>query len=389
LARKGYRVLLVDRTRFPSDIPHGHFIHRGGPQQLQRWGLLERLVAGGCPPVTAMTTDLGDFALTGRDLSADGVALGYAPRRSRLDQLLVEAAVEAGVEFRPGFAVQGFTGEAGRLTGIRGRDTASGAVVSEYALLTIGADGRNSRLAAAVRAPVYEAAPALTFWYFSYWSDVQVDGLEVYDHDRRVLLAFPTHAGLNGVFVGWPADELPTVKADLDRQFMAAVDLSPNFAERLRAGRRVEPYYGATDLPNFYRRPYGPGWALVGDAGHHKDPYLALGIRDALRDAEWLAEAVDAGLSGRQPLPGALEAYEQRRNAASRADYRETLAVAQLMPWPAQSLHLRAALRGDEAATRAFYMARQELRPRETFFNPANLDRLMRRAAPEREAVPG
>ena len=52
LARKGYKVLLADRARFPSEIAHGHFIHRHGPRRLRDWGLLDRVIATGCPPST-------------------------------------------------------------------------------------------------------------------------------------------------------------------------------------------------------------------------------------------------------------------------------------------------------------------------------------------------
>src|SRR5262245_63733873 len=97
---------------------------------------------------------------------------------------------------------------------------------------------------------------------------------------------------------------------------MRTLDLAPEFAARLRDGRREERFYGATDLPNFYRKPYGPGWALVGDAGLHKDPFLALGICDALRDAELLAPAIGDGLDARRPLLEALADFESARNAA-------------------------------------------------------------------------
>src|SRR5215217_2929980 len=108
LASKGHDVLLVDRATFPSEIPHGHFIHRHGPRRLHRWGLLDKIVASGCPPVQSITNDMGDFPLTGEDLEIDGVAAGYGPRRAVLDQILVEAAVEAGVELREGFTVEDF-----------------------------------------------------------------------------------------------------------------------------------------------------------------------------------------------------------------------------------------------------------------------------------------
>src|SRR5262245_17293235 len=116
LARRGYRVLLLDRARFPSNIPHGHLIHKLGPRRLQRWGLLGRVVATGCPPVTSVTFDLDDFPLVGKNLEVDGVAVGYGPRRGALDQVLVNAAVEAGANLREGFVVDDFISDGERIT---------------------------------------------------------------------------------------------------------------------------------------------------------------------------------------------------------------------------------------------------------------------------------
>ncbi len=377
LARKGYKVLLADRATFPSEIPHGHFIHRHGPQRLHRWGLLDRIVATGCPPVTAMTSDLGDGPLVGRDLAVDGVALGYGPRRAALDKVLVDAAVEAGAELREGFAVEDFATDGERITGIRGRDRRGGAPVTEHATVIVGADGRNSRLARAVRAPLYEAAPAVTCWYFSYWSGVPDHGLEVYVRQERVIFAFPTSDGLFGLFVAWPSAELPAVRGDIAGQFLAVVDQVPELAERVRGGRREERFYGAADVPNFLRKPYGPGWALVGDAGCHKDPFLALGVCDAFRDAELLADAIDAGLSGRRALDAALADYERRRNEATMPDYRQNLHAAQFGPPPPEVTQLRAALRGNQEAINRFIMANEGMIPREAFFNPESLQRVM------------
>ena len=180
LARKGYRVLLVDRSTFPSDIPHGHFIHKQGPRRLQAWGLLDRVVATGCPPSTSFTLDTGECRLAGRDLVLDGVAAGYGPRRATLDQILIDGAVAAGVELREGFSVEEYVSERDRIVGIRGRDRAGGAPVTERAILTVGADGRGSRLARTVQAPEYEVTPTLTCWHFSYWSGVAATGVEVY-----------------------------------------------------------------------------------------------------------------------------------------------------------------------------------------------------------------
>src|SRR5207248_921429 len=145
---------------------HGHFIHKDGPRRLQRWGLLARIVATNCPPVVSAINDLGDVPLAGTNLIVDGVALGYGPRRTALDKVLVDAAVEAGADLREGFIVEDITADGERVTGIRGRQKGGGALVTEHATVTVGADGRHSRLARIVGAPVYMAAPTVACYYF-------------------------------------------------------------------------------------------------------------------------------------------------------------------------------------------------------------------------------
>jgi flavin-dependent dehydrogenase len=360
LARRGHKVLLVDRNTFPSDIPHGHFLHRGGPARLKRWGLLDRVAATGAPAITGMTTDYGDFPLSDRDILVEGAPLGYGPRRHAIDQILVEAAVEAGAELRTGFTVQDYIGDGTRITGIRGREGHTGALVTERALVTIGADGRNSRLARTVAPPVYEGTSPLTCWYFSYWSGIPSDAIELYVRGNRVIIAFPSDGGLLAVFVAWPAALLPQVRADIALHFMEAVHAVPALAGRIRAGRQEERFFGASDLPNFLRRPYGPGWALVGDAGCHKDPFLALGMCDAFRDAELLAEALADGLiAGSRRMNEALADYHRERDIATLPAYRLNLHLARTMTLPAEMMSLRAAVRGDAEATRRYFLLNQ------------------------------
>jgi flavin-dependent dehydrogenase len=377
LARAGMRVLLVDRARVPSDIPHGHFIHRRGPARLAAWDLLDPILETNCPAVTSMTADFGDFPLTGHDLVVDGVPLGVAPRRSRLDALLVEAAVAAGVELRDRFPVVGYTREGERVTGIVGRDARTGARATERADVVVGADGRNSGLARSVGARAYESAPTATCWYFSYYRDVPCAGIELYGRPGRVIFAFATNDDLVGLFVGFAIADLARVRADIEGHVLDAVDAIPELSERIRGGRREERFYGATQLPNFLRAPYGPGWALVGDAGCHKDPFMALGICDALRDAELLAGALVDGLSGRRPAGDALADYERRRNAVTLPDYHQNLAMARLGPLPEEQRRLRAALRADQDATNHFFLATQGMVARETFFNDENIERVL------------
>ena len=375
LARKGYEVLLVDRATFPSDIPHGHFIHRHGPRRLAQWGLIDRIIATNCPAVTSSVIDLDDFPLVGTDLEVDGLALGT----DRGDRCSTRSWLMPPSKRVPncgtGFSVEDFTTDGDRITGIRGR-TRGGALIVESASLVVGADGRRSRLARFVAAPEYESAPTAACWYFSYWSGVPARGVEIYFRRDFAVFVFPTNDSLTGIFVGWPIHRLPMVRADIGAHFMASIDAIPSLSERVRAGRREEPFKGATDLPNFVRKPYGPGWALVGDAGCHKDPILALGVCDAFRDVDLLTHALDDGLSGRRPIGDALHDYERRRNEASIAEYRENLHLARFQPVPEDTYRLRAALREDPEATRQFFLARQGMIPREAFFNPENVQRI-------------
>jgi flavin-dependent dehydrogenase len=377
LARDGAKVLLVDRSALPSEIPHGHFIHRDGPRRLQRWGLLDD-VAALCTPITEQLIDLGDFPLVCRDLRVDGAAWGYGPRRAPLDLLLAEAAVAAGAELRDRFSVEALTFDGDRVTGVRGR-TAGGTVVNEQAAITIGADGKHSRVAAAVQAATYDTAPTILCYYFSYWSGIDSCQFELYQRSerRRVIFAFKTDDERFAIFVGAPIDELPAIKSDLEGHMMRAFDLVPSFGERVRAGRREERIYGATDLPNFYRKPYGAGWALAGDAGCHKDPYMALGIADALRDADLLAGSLSEALGARRPWDEALAGYEQQRNAASAGEYQENLRAARFEPLPAEIMRIRQAVRSDPAQATRLSMARFGMIDRREFFNPENLQRLL------------
>jgi flavin-dependent dehydrogenase len=377
LARTGANVLLLDRARFPSDIPHGHFIHRHGPRRLRTWGLLEPLAAR-TPAVASMVLDLGDFPLRAGNLIEDGMAWGYGPRRATLDTLLVDAAAASGVEFREGVSVVEYLFSEGRLTGVRCRDRA-GTEFDEHAILTVGADGRHSQLARAVDAAVYRHVPTVLCYYFGYWSDVETDDFELYvrSQQRRVIFSFKTEAGLYAVFVGAPIEELSQFRSDIEGAFMQTLDLAPDFKARIRAGRQEERFYGAADLPNFYRKPYGPGWALVGDAGLHKDPFLALGICDAFRDAELLAAAIEEGLDRRRSMDEALAAYESARNAASAVDFDQNIAEARFPEPPARVLALRAAVRDRPEDVTRMIKARNGMIDPASFFNHENIARML------------
>jgi flavin-dependent dehydrogenase len=376
LARKGYRVLLLDRATFPSDTLSVHYIHQPGVACLARWGLLDSVIASGCPPVREQRLDVGPFALIGTPPPIDGIEAAYAPRRTILDQILVEAAAAAGAEVRERFSVQELLSDGERVTGVRGHD-ASGASVTEHARIVIGADGLHSLVARAVQASTYNATPALSCAYYSYWSGVPMTGAALYPRPERMIITAPTNDGQTIVISYWPRADFHKVRADIEGHFLAALDIVPDLAERIAIGTRTERFRGTADLPNHFRQPHGPGWALVGDAGYHKDPITAQGISDAFRDAELLAVAVDAGFSGRQPLEEALATYQRQRDARVGPIFETTIQFARLAPPPPEMKQLFGALIGNQQQIDRLFGTIVGTVSIPEFYAPQNMARIM------------
>jgi flavin-dependent dehydrogenase len=376
LARKGYRVLLVDRASFPSDTMSTHQIQLPGGAALKRWGPLERVVATGLPAAERVRMEMDGMVVEGQFPALEDVSGVYSPRRYLLDKILLDAASEAGAEARTDCLIQELLWEDGRVVGVRGQ-TKGGAAFSERARMVIGADGRHSLVTKAVDAPKYDEQPTLTCGYYTYWADVPVQGGEIYRVGRRMLGAWPTNDGLTMIYVAWPAAEFDAFRADLESSYMATIDLVPRLAERVHAGRRAERIIGSGEMVNYYRKPCGPGWALVGDAGYIKDPITGLGISDAFRDAELLADALDSGFSGRAPMDTTLADYERKRNDASKPFYDLTLDTARMEPLRVEQVELlRALQRNPSAASQFFGVLTMAISPAD-FFSPQNLFRLI------------
>jgi 2-polyprenyl-6-methoxyphenol hydroxylase-like FAD-dependent oxidoreductase len=376
LARRGHRVLLVDRAILPRDTLSTHFIHPPGVACLARWGMLDQVVATGCPPVSHTTLALEDLTLTGSSPAIDGITASYAPRRTVLDRVLLDGAIAAGVEVREGFAVHDLLTDGDRVVGIRGSG-GSGSPVSDRCRVVVGADGLHSLVARTVRPDIHHATSPLTCAYYSYWSGVVAGGLELHHADRRLGVCFPTNESLTVVYVAWPHHEFHHFRADVEGNYLATLAQLPRLAERLRGGRREDRIRGTADLPNLFRRPQGPGWALVGDAGHHKDPNTAYGIMDAFRDAELLVEALDAGFCGRRDLAQALREYERERDRLTMPRYELTCQLAALEPPAAEMQQLFRALQGDQPQIDRFFGAHQGTVPVREFFASDNLRQIV------------
>ena len=263
LARKGYRVLAVDRATFPSDTLSTHILHPLGVAALSRWGLLDRLAATGCPPIHTYAFDFGPFTLAGAPGTTDA-PIAYCPRRTILDKLLVDAAAQSGVEVREDFSVDDILVEDGRVVGIKGHSKDGGSII-ERAQVVVGADGRHSLVAEAVRPERYDEKPPLLAAYYTYWSGLPMDGrFETYIRDRRGFGVAPTHEDLTMVIVGWPYAEFAENKKDIEGNYLKTIELVPAFADRLRGARREARFAGAA-VPNYFCKPYGPvgcSWAM-------------------------------------------------------------------------------------------------------------------------------
>ncbi|HWH45874.1 MAG TPA: NAD(P)/FAD-dependent oxidoreductase [Thermoleophilaceae bacterium] len=380
LARKGHRVLLADRASFPSDTLSTHLIHAPGVAALERWGLLDAVRDTGCPALETYSFDFGPFAIAGTPCPRDGISTAYAPRRTVLDAILVDAARRAGADVRERFAVDEVLTEDGAVVGIRGRDE-DGRPVLERARIVIGADGRNSGVAKAVGAPEYNQKPKLQWSYYSYWSGLPVDGFETVIRPDRGWAAVPTNDGLTMLVVGWPIAEAQAYKADIEANYLRTLDLAPEFAERVRQATREERFAGGA-VRGFFRRPFGPGWALVGDAGYNKDPITAQGISDAFADAELCVSAIDQAFGGGRTFEEAMAAYQRVRDERVLAMYEFTAQMATLEPPPPEMQRLLGAVHGDPGAMDAFVSVTAGTVSPADFFAPENVGRIMGAAAP-------
>jgi flavin-dependent dehydrogenase len=376
LARRGYRVLVVDRATFPSDTISTHIIWQRGVARLLEEGFGEQLIALNAPPVGTIELDIGPFSITGRPPSVDSATSAYAPRRKLLDMKLIEAAAAAGAEVREGFPVDELVFDGDRVLGVQGRGR-GGSTVIERASVTVGADGANSTMARKVQAPEYNVHPTLTCWYYSYWSALPLERIRFFTRTGRAFGCIPTNDGLVCIVVAWPRDQFAEVKGDIERNFLASLDTAPAFKEEVCAGKREERFYGTAHVPNYFRRPYGAGWALVGDAGYHKDPILAQGITDALRDASLLSKALDNVFAGRAEWDDALGGYEAARNADVEEIYGMNTQYAALEPLPPEMQALMSALRGNQVETDQFLGTMTGAVRVSDFYAPDNVNRIL------------
>jgi flavin-dependent dehydrogenase len=356
LAQRGHDVLLADRAHFPSDIVSTHSIAGGGVTQLRRWGLMESVLETNVPFVPGFTLTIGPHELR-NPMGEDPQRGSVSPRRTVLDKLLVDAAVEAGAELREGVTIKDLVSEGGRVVGVTGHDE-DGKPVDERASVVIGADGTYSTVAKLTGAGVYDERPGCGSGYYAYFSDFPTEAVELAFSQGHFTAAFPTNDGQVCIAAGRADERFSEFKGNTDTVHADVVaTTSPRLGELIRQAQRQSRFFAFRTVPGFLRVSYGSGWALVGDAGYYKDPMTGHGITDAFRDAELLAEAIHAALDG-EDWDKALGSYQRRRDEMSRDVFETTQQIASL-EWDEDSLleifmRFGAAVMAEEQAIGAF-----------------------------------
>jgi flavin-dependent dehydrogenase len=325
LARAGLRVLVVDRARRGADTLSTHALMRGGVLQLRRWGLLDEVTGTGTPPVRRVTFHYGAETMPVSLKPYAGVDALYAPRRTVLDTLLLDAAEQAGARTRFGATVTDLTRDhAGRVTGVVLHDP-TGATRTEPARLVIGADGRDSLVAARVAAPTLGTGAHTGAYAYGYWAAGDLDGYHwYYSHHHGQSLsagAIPTNDGLACVFVGAPTAVLTAATRHrrphtAHQHLLTRIDTDLADLTAAPPAGPVRVFHG---MPARLRRTHGPGWALVGDAGWWKDPLSTHGITAALHHAELLATAITTSAASEPATDLALADYQSQRDRQAMA----------------------------------------------------------------------
>ncbi len=311
LARAGMQVCVLDKAAFPSETPSTHVIQPRGVDVLAELGALESLLARGAAPLERFSLVVDDIRIDGTLDGAYAFA-GLNVRRAILDQTLQQVAVKAGADVRTGCRVTGVRTHNDRVIGV---DTADGPV---NAALVIGADGRRSMVAKSVAATKYLVKPAgrIPVWgYFA--TGPQEPRLRIGRRGNLAFLASPTDSGLYMAAVAVDHREAAEFLRNREVNFRNAVRGWPELDDIVGNAEREGPLRVMANWHSYFRESAGPGWALVGDAGHFKDFTPGQGISDALCQAKSLSSAICESTSSASARDEAIQRWWRHRDHTS------------------------------------------------------------------------
>jgi 2-polyprenyl-6-methoxyphenol hydroxylase-like FAD-dependent oxidoreductase len=363
LGRAGLRVAVVEKQPDPSAYKRmcSHFIQASGVPAIERLGLLEPMeAAGAVRPYMHMWTRWG-WIEAPRERSAPGIDL----RREVLDPMVRSMAAETpGVEMLLGWSADRLLRDGGTIAGVAVRNR-EGEERKLRARLTVGADGRDSRIAELSEVPV-KTFPHNRIAYGGYFEGPppkhSPDGL-IWFLDPHWAAAFPTDSDLTFYAAMPTKDRLPEFKADPEAALVRFLADAPE-PPPIRESRAIEPVIGKIDMTNRQRKPVAPGLALVGDAALATDPLFGVGCGWAFQSAEWLADNVLPALQGTESLEQGLEGYRRRhkRELAGHAFFIHDYATGRRMN-PAERLLFSAAARDPRSAELVEALGTRRMRP--------------------------
>jgi flavin-dependent dehydrogenase len=325
LARAGLRVVVIDKARFPSDTMSTHAMVPSAVQELLLMGALDRVLA--LNPSRPRYLDVADGGLFFRERYQEHMGIDYALciPRDQLDIQLVETARAAGAEIREGCGFNNVVWRDGRPVGIT--YTHQGQEHEIHARVVIGADGRKSKVAAELGVwEPYRGSKNLRGFAFRYLDDPAgpegQDAYGIYRAAGNVALVLPSCPAGRAVVVHMcDARDIPRFRADPEGVWQEKLDRDPVLKARLEGATNLSSVRTTDDLSSFYRRSSGPGWALVGDAGHFKDPVTGNGQRDALKHGRLLGQAIARSIHDPQRLDAELKEWEHQRDRDTLSTY--------------------------------------------------------------------
>jgi flavin-dependent dehydrogenase len=356
LARLGLRVALVEQVTFPRDTLSSHIIEADGLAFLDSLGLTERLRATEAPSVDRVDMRVEDVRIETAWPRRPGDPAGLMSiRRAVLDPILAEAAGEAGADMRFGEKATGIVEDGGRVVGVR--------IESENrrtelrASLVVGADGRNSTIARLVGARKYNVTHNQRANYWRYYEHASIAEPTFVSHrwGKHFVLGIPTDAGLYQVLI-WPElSEVGRGRGDLDGLVTDFASRCEPIASRVAPAQPVGKILGARRWECFFRDAAGPGWVLVGDAGHFKDPGPGRGISDAFFQVQMLALAIASAVDkGPAQLDAAMRRWASWRDQEFAEHYWFAADTSAAGPVPAVLPKVLRGLR-DEGRTAEFF----------------------------------
>lgn len=326
LAQAGHSVLLLDRDAFPSDTLSTHGLNFMAVDSLRRLGALDKVEAAGFRRVYRHRAWIEDIAVDAP--AGPRGTYSLAPRRAVLDKVLLDRAVESGAEFLERTRVDGLLMEDGQVCGVIAHKI-GGERTEQRARVVVGADGKQSWVAEWVGAERYNERPTGRPIYYGYFAGVEPvpeATFEIFFTGERIGFCLPMRPDEHCLVIEARGEEFDAIRSDPMGWFMKTYSALPGMASRVEAARLEGKLLGTRGVDNYFRKPYGPGWALIGDASYVKDPCTAYGIGDALLQAFWLSRALGDWFDG-APWESTMAAYQEMRDTRLGPLYEQTTAA--------------------------------------------------------------